>query len=279
MKIEKIYVINLNDKIHRWNKNFKNIDERVQRIRAIDSRNDYSVCEQLGLKLSPVGLASKLYFSQASGAVGAYCSHYLIWETIIRDSVNCALVLEDDANVHDVIKYLKRNPNLNNGYDFCQLNKRFHSMSNYFNNLDGFESYLISNKGARILKESTLDHSHFSKHINFTPLSLGKKICEICNLGLFKKERNQDWSEKNTISCPVDKFAGFCANPNLPNEKRIKISFDPQISLFQQNVSSDIMLDKFKPWHNFTNKELLNFMNSEYYEYWKHGKYKSIQEI
>ena len=60
MKIEHIFVINLKDKSHRWEK-FANLHPNIERFVAIDFE-DYRVCEEIGLKLDPVAMADKLYF-------------------------------------------------------------------------------------------------------------------------------------------------------------------------------------------------------------------------
>jgi GR25 family glycosyltransferase involved in LPS biosynthesis len=98
VRIKKIYVINLADKYHRWYK-FKNLDKRFGRFLAIDSRTNPSIYKKKNLSLDPVGLASQLYFSQAPGAIGAYLSHFSIWEDIIKKNTDCAMILEDDANL------------------------------------------------------------------------------------------------------------------------------------------------------------------------------------
>ena len=59
-EIEKIFVINLEDKEHRWSK-FRDINNKVERFEAIDSRKNHLICEDYGLKLAPVGLTNKLY--------------------------------------------------------------------------------------------------------------------------------------------------------------------------------------------------------------------------
>ena len=44
---------------------FYDISDRIERFSAIDSRNDFRVCKNLGLELDPMGLSDKLYFSYA----------------------------------------------------------------------------------------------------------------------------------------------------------------------------------------------------------------------
>jgi hypothetical protein len=276
MNIEKIYFINLEDKISRWDV-FKNLDSRIHRFSAIDSRSDYRICEKYGLELDPVGLASKLYFSQTTGAVGAYLSHYLIWKEILKRDIECALILEDDVRYQDVKSYLNTSRPKLNGHDILQLNKRYHD-SGYFRNFDGLESYLVTRRGANILVQSTHNRSHFGGNVRSRPdcRFAEAKLSSYC---MFKRERSQHWTRPNVISCAVDKFVGFCSNPKLLPNKRLSIKFEPKIGLCEETSESDIMTTKFPPWAQSTESQLIKLMSSEYYEYWKRGKYVSVNQI
>lgn len=276
MGIEKIYFINLDDKIHRWKK-FENVDERIHRFQAIDSRDDYRVCHEYGLKLDPVGLANKLYFSQTTGAVGAYLSHYLIWKDILKRKIKCALVLEDDALYSDVKEYLRKKLTLTNGYDFYQLNKRYHD-KNYFNNFDGLESYIITNSGANLLVKATQFHGHFNDVIRFVPDNRFHEA-KLNDYAVFKRERKQNWSIPNSITSAVDKFVGFNAHPNLAPSNRLNIKFENSIGLHKTDIKSDIMTSQFRPWAQCSENEIINLMSSDLYEYWKRGKYFSPKYI
>ena len=266
MKIKKIYVINLADKYHRWYK-FKNLDKRFERFRAIDSRTDPSVYKNKNLSLNPVGLASQLYFSQAPGAIGAYLSHFSIWEDIIKNNTDCAMILEDDAKLSDVKSFLQEEPTFDESADFFQLNKRWHPVQ-YYNNFDGFESYIVTQRGAKIMKDATYNRDHFNGLIRFTPSTMGSASGHK-DMELFKNEPNQDWSVKNSISCPVDKLAGFCAHPGLPTDKKLRIKFLRKIGLFEQLKTSDILKDGVKEWNYCTEDELNEFMSTEQFQYWK----------
>tara|TARA_A100001037_G_scaffold244817_1_gene225830 strand:+ start:25724 stop:26560 length:837 start_codon:yes stop_codon:yes gene_type:complete len=276
MNIEKIYFINLEDKISRWDV-FKNLDSRIRRFSAIDSRSDYRICKKYGLELDPVGLASKLYFSQTTGAVGAYLSHYLIWKDIIKRDIGCALILEDDVKYSDVKKYLQSDRPLMQGHDVCQLNMRYHD-SGYFRNFDGLESYLVTRRGADILVQSTHNRSHFEGVVRAVPdRRFGE--AKLLEYSMFNRERTQHWTRPNVISCAVDKFVGFCSNPKLLPNKRLSIKFEPKIGLCKETSESDIMTTKFPPWAQSTESQLIELMSSEYYEYWKRGKYVSVNQI
>lgn len=269
MIIEKIFVINLKDKKHRFHK-FEEIgDNRIERFEAIDTRIDWKVCKDHGLDLNLVGLSSDFYFSQARGAIGAYLSHYVLWKKIIDENINCALILEDDACSFDVAKYLNKNHRYENIYHCWQLGKRcYPDIEEYTTNFNGLESYVLSKSGARVLVNSTHDNSHFNGIIRVKPLgSFGNLNPK--EFGIFKNEGQQFWNHKDSITCAVDKFVGYCANLRIPFDKRLNIKINPSINLFSQNFSSDIMKLDEKPWWERTEEELIALMDEPHFKYWK----------
>ena len=278
MEIEKIFLINLKEKQNKWENHFSNIDSRITRFIAIDSRNNFRVCHDYGLRLHPIGLASQLYFSQAAGAVGAYVSHYLIWKKMLLENIKCAMIIEDDIIINDLKKYLNKKPTHDPKYDFSQLNKRNHHSSEYYKNFDGFESYLITNQGASKLVNATIDHSFFNGIVEYLPPTglFEKKLKDI---DVFKNEKQQNWSSKYCISVPVDKLAGLCSHPELPDDKRLKIKFSPQIGLSDQPQSSILYSCPFPAWNNCNEEQIKQIMTSEYFKYWERGKYTSPSQI
>lgn len=278
MEIEKIYLVNLKEKHKKWENYFKNIDPRMRRFVAIDSRKNFRVCHDHGLRLHPVGLASQLYFSQAAGAVGAYTSHYCIWKKILSENIKCAMVIEDDIIIKDLRNFLRSKPTHDPKYDFCQLNKRNHHSSEYYMNFDGFESYIITNHGASKLINATIDPSFFNGIIEYKPPEglYEKKLYE---LDVFKNEKNQEWNTKYSISVPVDKLAGFCSHPQLNADKRLSINFKKQIGLSNQVESSIMCSHPFSAWNNCNEQELKEIMQSEYFKYWERGKFTSPLQI
>lgn len=278
MEIEKIYLINLKDKYKKWENHFKNIDSRMTRFDAIDSRNNFRVCHDHGLRLHPIGLPSQLYFSQAAGAVGVYVSHFLIWKKILSENIKCAMIIEDDIIINDLRKFLNKKPTHDPKYDFCQLNKRNHHSSEFYKDFDGFESYLITNQGASKLINATIDHSFFNGVIHYTPpRGLFKK--KICEYEVFKNEKPQNWNSKYSISVPVDKLAGFCSHPEFPNDKRLSIKFDSQIGLSDQPQSSILYSCPFPPWNNCDEKQINDLIKSDYFKYWERDRYTSPSQI
>jgi GR25 family glycosyltransferase involved in LPS biosynthesis len=277
VEIDKIYLINLDDKIHRWDK-FYDIDSRIERFSAVDSRDDFRVCESLKLELSPVGLSDKLYFSYAPGAVGAYCSHYLIWADILRNNYKNALILEDDAFVDDVIKFLNSDFEVPNNIDFIQLNTRWYNAESFYLNFDGFESYILTNRCAKIFVETTHDASHFQNKITSGPFGF-YNTSKLKDSDLFKKDyKKQDWTKKNKIRCAVDKLAGYCANPKIQKNKRIRVEFAQKIQIYDQKEKSDIHLNEL-PWHEQSEHEIIQFTKSQTFEYWKSKLYLSPSHV
>lgn len=268
MDIDKIFVINLKDKEHRWKK-FCDIDDRIERFEAIDTRTNPFLCDNYGLSVKPVGLTNELYFSQSFGAVGCYLSHYLLWKKVVDQNLKWALILEDDARHTDVIKFLEKGIKVDDFYGLVQLNKRtsedINVYTKYFN---GTESYLISNLGARKLINFTHDHSDFNNIVKALPLD-GYLDLYPMSFACYKNEPKQDWSTPNSISAPVDKFIGYCANPRLPFDKRLRIKLARRIQLFCQNVPSDITDSKDVPSWERDEAGVNELIHSEKFKWWE----------
>lgn len=265
MKIEKIYFINLNDKKNRW-ESVKNIDSRMERFDAIDSRTSFSVCQKFNLSLNPVGLVSQLYFSMSTGAVGVYCSHYSIWNDIIKNNIKYALILEDDINLDDLKCFLSEYSHFENTFDFLQLNKRRHRKKHWWKNFDGLESYVLTTDGAKKLVETTHNRDHFNQVISHTPCTMGLRKSPHCTMDIFQNEFQQDWTTKMTISCAVDKFVGFCANPNLNFNKKVNVRFLKKIGLSDESLTSDI---NSKDWRKLSENEIEKYISSSQFKYWE----------
>ncbi len=269
MDIKKIFVINLKDKEHRFHK-FEEIgDDRLERFEAIDSRCNHLICEDYGLKLRPVGLTNELYFSQSFGAIGCYLSHYLLWKKMIDENINLALFLEDDAKHTDVINFLSKDKSYLDFYDLIQLNKRTDdNIENYTKHFNGTEAYLLTRLGAKKLIAATHDHSHFQDLVKAVPLT-GWLDLFPSEYECYKNETRQDWSIPDSITSPVDKFIGYCANLRLPLEKRLNILIDRNIQLFCQKVPSDIMDPEDTPFWDRNEHGINDLINSERFKWWK----------
>ena len=49
--------------------------------------------------------------------------------------------------------------------DFLQLNTRWYNKESFYLNFDGFESYILTNRCAKIFVETTHDSSHFENKV------------------------------------------------------------------------------------------------------------------
>ena len=124
IKKEKVFVINLDDKKHLYEK-FINLDADVERVSAVDSRQNHYAYKDYGLSLDPVGLPLNFISQNPFGAIGCYLSHYLIWESMINRNISSALILEDDVNIKDVANFIAFHIQfVNPEWDFIQLNTR-----------------------------------------------------------------------------------------------------------------------------------------------------------
>ena len=271
--ISKIFVVNLNDKVHRWKKFCTIGDTRMNRFRAIDSRKNHLVYQNYNFDFDPVGLPSKFYFSTAPGAIGIYLSFYSIWKHIIDNDIDVALILEDDADVNDVKTYLNLNQQIDTDfYDFIQLGKRCNKpwVKDYTENFDGLEAYVLTKRGAEILVNSTNDASHFNDVVKIKPFGPGPNgMGGHDKYKMFVNEPRQVWTSTKSIRCAVDKFVGYCANKNHADDKRLRVKLEPCINLFNQKTPSDILSDTHVDWSGLSESDLEKFKNSMQYEFWK----------
>lgn len=272
-KISKIFVVNLNDKKHRWEKFYTMSDSRLERFEAIDSRNVHSIYKDYGFELDPVGLSTSFYFSSAPGAVGIYLSFYSIWKRIVESDIDVALIMEDDADVGDVKSYLNKNNLIDtDSYDFIQLGKRCNKpwVKDFTENFDGLEAYVVTKRGAEILMNSTNNASHFNGVVKVKPFGPGPDgQGGLEKYKMFANEPKQTWSSTKAIRCAVDKFVGYCANKNHSQENRLRVKLEPCIDLFSQITPSDVTTKNSKDWSSLSESALEKFKNSDQFEFWK----------
>lgn len=257
--IEKIYVINLPDRIDRFHK-IQSIDSRVERVDAVDTRTNNNALTEYNLNLEPVGLGAQIYFSTSRGAVGAYLSHYKCWKKILKSNDEWVMIIEDDINTNHLKKFLQTDYQFTNEHDFYQLGKRNLIEHNYIM-INGLECYVINRRAAQIFIESTHDRSHFNNKIDI----------RIKRDGFTLNQKQSDWTAKNVISCAVDKLAGYCAHKDIPEEKRIRIKLIRKVSLNPKLIESDIQDKDITPWWTWSGKQIEDFINNnKKFKYWEH---------
>ena len=253
----KVFFINLEDNPQPWLKaqNLFSLlpDEMkncLERIDAIDTRKGLSVVDDFGLKIDPVGIFYKLYFSQSAGAAGCFLSHYSAWKKIIDEDLDCALIVEDDIVISDLVNYLMTNPDIDESLDLIHLGAR---------GWDGLEAYILKNQGAVKLVSCVQDSFKF-RHCS--PFDFIKERSE--HLLRIKEENPRyDWAKKNSITAPVDRFVMHAA------ETCLDFAFFPCVDLcYSAEKESNIHTQKDKPYYDMEYKSLIQEINSPSFEYW-----------
>lgn len=256
------FVINLDDRLHRWD-NFEKLKiQNMSRISAEDTRCDSSVSlKKYNLEMLPGDKLSKYYFKNSKGAIGCYLSHYKFWEIVVKNKLGSAIVFEDDADVTDVknlynqqkiFDELKRDkPTL------IQFNRRTtqEKLPFWFN---GTESYAVNYLAAKSLIELTHDLSDLSGHkleysYDIPRTGVTRQSLE---LAWFDHDSNIDYMKKNCIRYAADKFIGYCSHPAISFEKRLSILIKPRVNLFENQVKSDVEMDS-KQWWNMSFEEIM----------------------
>ena len=277
INIDKIFVVNLDDKIHRW-KHFETLDGNVERIPAVDSRKNWYVYEDYDLDLVPYGRNNDHYFTQSKGAVGCYLSHYNIWKAMLEQNLNWCLVLEDDAEVDSVRSLLSTELYCNDDTNVLQLNKRSHHMDlvTWFN---GTESYALDAKAAEILINATQDFSYFEEEpCELLPYRVKHRNLHNCEYVVDTIPLKYCWKSPNSIRIPADKLIGYCGHSSIPVEKRLGLESQPIIDLHENLVESDVTDMDDKPHWQKSCEELAELEQRSDYEWWFH-KERHIYEV
>lgn len=237
--LDKIFCINLDDRNDRW-ESLKNKD-LAERISAIDSRLNKRICEEHGLSLNPSNLSAKAYFNCSNGAVGAYLSHYSIWQKMVNENIDHALILEDDVQEDAIEKILNSNL-ISRGYDLVNLSKRI-SWDEYNKRMffDGAEAYILSNSGAQ-------------KLINATRFSILLDKVSPQAYDSLKDTEYLDWNHTNSIVAPVDKFIGYCCEDRADKRIQLTKNLYPIIDLGEKSIKSDINPEQKYVWEMNTNE-------------------------
>lgn len=248
------FVINLDERLHRW-KRFDELNVGATRIPAIDTRKDSSIAlKQFGMLSTPSDKLAKLYFQNAKGAIGCYLSHYVFWKHVVENDLEMAIVFEDDALMVDVNTLLRNKENFNlldnKEPTLIQFNKRTtnEKLPFWFN---GTESYAINKAAAQSLINLTHDFSDMTGHdIEYA--------WDIPNTGVTKKQLKTMWADhdsqidyktKNVIRYAADKFIGYCSHPAINPLNRIKIHIKSKVSLFENDIQSDVLGNSMQWWN------------------------------
>lgn len=253
----KVFFINLKDNPQPWLKAqnlFSLLPDEIknclERIDAIDTRKDLSVVDDFGLKIDPVGIFYKLYFSQSAGASGCFLSHYSSWKKIIDEDLDFALIVEDDIVVSDLVNYLMTNPDIDESLDLIHLGAR---------EWDGLEAYILNKTGASKLISSVIDSSNLKDCDCFPMPHSGNG-----NLVKIKKEYpDYTWEKQACITAPADRFVMHVA------ETCFNYKFFPCIDLsYSSSLASSIYNKNQKPYYSMNYGEISALINSPLFEYW-----------
>ena len=222
----------------------------LERIDAIDTRKDLSVVDDFGLKIDPVGIFYKLYFSQSVGASGCFLSHYSSWKKIIDEDLDFALIVEDDIVISDLVNYLMTNPDIDESLDLIHLGAR---------EWDGLEAYILNKTGAQKLISLVKDSSPLKDCDPFscvkTPSDALKKIQS--------EYPDYSWDKQNSITAPADRFMMHVA------ETCFNYKFFPCIDLCHlSEAQSSIYNENSKPYYLKEHWDLMKDINSPSFEYW-----------
>lgn len=266
-----VFLISLKEKTD-LQKPFVDNIKNLNLLHGVDARSNGFVYKNYGLELDPPDKIAKIEFSKNKGQIGCYLSHYKIWKTIIEKDMKYSLVLEDDANISDVVNLIENEKNsvidkLSSKKPLLiQYNKRTpHEQLPWW--FDGTESYAINKSAAKVLLNNTHDFSALQNKFieyawNWPDLKRGA-------YGLFKKYANYDqkldFTKKNTIRYAIDKFIGYCSLPYNCVENRLGINVDNKISLIENNLS-EIRIGK-QVW-TMSETEIEEFEKDDSYMWW-----------
>ncbi len=196
--IEKTFCINLETEPERWNK-FKHIPN-VERVNAIDSRENPNVYRLHDLKLQPVDISQKLYLNYHRGAIGCFLSHYKCWKKIIEDKIEYSMIIEDDLCPDSLDFMLKSNLILGQ-HDIINLSSRIYTVDDQ-NLFFGAECYVLSLDGARRLYDAVQDSSKLKSIKTWRFENIEKMVQDL------KIKDEPNWPNVPSISCALDRFIG-----------------------------------------------------------------------
>tara|TARA_B110000495_G_scaffold48442_1_gene40419 strand:+ start:1141 stop:2871 length:1731 start_codon:yes stop_codon:yes gene_type:complete len=261
----KIFLINLKSREENWTRAHrvfsllsKGVGNHLERIEAVDTRKGLGVLGELGLSVDPVGISYQLYFSQSAGAAGCYASHYSAWKKIVEEDLDYGIILEDDVVISDVINFLFSSPQMAEGVELLHLGRR---------GFEGLEAYLLNKSGAEKLISLTHDHSPLSEVTPRTGTE-GKDLEK-----LIIQNPEFDWSKKDTISAPVDRFVMHATHKLVPDDHRVKLQFMPCVDLTvcggEQSDIYGAKMSEMTQYYKMNKGELEEFIQSKKFKSWE----------
>jgi GR25 family glycosyltransferase involved in LPS biosynthesis/glycosyltransferase involved in cell wall biosynthesis len=261
----KIFLINLKSREENWTRAHrvfsllsKGVGNHLERIEAVDTRKGLGILGELGLSVDPVGISYQLYFSQSAGAAGCYASHYSAWKKIVEEDLDYGIILEDDIVISDVINFLFSSPQMAEGVELLHLGRR---------GFEGLEAYLLNKSGAEKLISLTHDHSPLSEVTPRTGTE-GKDLEK-----LIIQNPEFDWSKKDTISAPVDRFVMHATHKLVPDDHRVKLQFMPCVDLTvcggEQSDIYGAKMSEMTQYYKMNKGELEEFIQSKKFKSWE----------
>lgn len=214
--INRIFCINLKERLDRW-ESLKDIPN-IERFDAIKSKD----CSDFDLQLNPADLSSKLYFKLHPGAMGCYLSHYTLWNKIVDENIEYALILEDDVEIDSIKKLLLSNLIIEN-HEFINLSKRFRYENERYL-FDGGESYILSLSGAKKLINIT-HNPILLNNISIEKFASVKDAIAQMNI------TDEIVLKSNSIICALDKFMGYCCEKVLDVKIRLSSYIYPIVDI------------------------------------------------
>lgn len=206
--------------------------------------------QNCGFTIKPQGLINKFYFSKNPSAFSRFFTHLRIYDLILSNNIDAAIVLEDDIVLSDLLSLLSDNPNFPDEAQLCNLSAE---------GILKFNAYYITNTGASLLKNFISNNKWLNGVKQFKPRDFF--LSELDTLKVFSQEENQVFNHKNNITAPIN---------YLVDELRFTplINFDSRFqyinSIKTYQTFSSTLFDK-----NATEDSLLTFKKSNAFEWWK----------
>lgn len=261
--IDSVYYITLhkdehNDRITKLKSAFNNVNV----VDAVDTRSNVNKCKEFGLNLAVAAKDLVWNFSTSAGATGCYLSHWLICKDILDKDYKKSLILEDDVDIDDVVKFLTSfNHDMLPDKDYIQLNKRSYEKGNpdeVFCDLavNGTESFILTTTGARKILDGTSQLKFDDSILN--TITFHKYISTIKSVYGGGNTYDTDYiismdRDKlvvpNSIKAPIDRFISIMCNPAIHNKQRLSWFNLPIIGLDTKlSVESEVVTHTLPHW-------------------------------